>query len=99
MNYLMAQTKYYWKERFFFPPWKAMNYLVIGATFGESHYTASSTSISDNVISSECALTCVMNGQQSLRCRNSYGKQLLAFILSLGVVCHRVYTTTTRALI
>lgn len=33
MNYLMAQAKYYRNESFFSHlPWKAMNYLVIGAT-------------------------------------------------------------------
>ena len=51
-----------------------MNYLVIG----ESYYTASSASISDNVISSKYALTCVMNGQQSSRV-----KQLWQTIISI----------------
>lgn len=65
MNYLMAQAKYYRNERFFLTfPWKAMNYLVIGAT---SLVKAITRQPQYRIMSSapNMAQTCVMNGQQS----------------------------------
>lgn len=56
MNYLMTRTKYYRNEKF--SPWKALNYLVSGPRLWRGHYTAPSTSISDNVISSTSEPAC-----------------------------------------
>lgn len=55
MNYLMAQAKYYRNESFFFhlPLEGDELFSHLGHIFGESYYTATSTSISDNVISSK----------------------------------------------
>lgn len=90
----MAQAKYYRNESFFFPPSLEGDELFShrGHIFGESYYTATSTSISDNVISSEYGLN-LRNEWSTEQWAavawaaggwNCFGKQLLAFILSLG---------------
>lgn len=67
MNYLMAQAKYYRNERVFFTfPWKAMNYLVIGATSLVKAITQQPQPQYQIMSSApNMAQTCVMNGQQS----------------------------------